>query len=238
MEIKILLITKDCFMNDILTILFYPLPNAITSGFMAVILLYWIISFMGVSFDDIGVDFDTHVDADVDIDAGVDTHMDTDSSLDTHADGGIFMGMLKFMNVGKAPFMIILTSLFFFTWAGSLVVTQFIPMTNWGLLSVLILIPLLIMSSIFTKIITAPLASFLNKTGYNGEKEIAFYGEGGKMLSTIQDDKIGVAEFIIESNPIKLYVVSVNGEKLQYGDSVIITERKKDKKTYFVAKNF
>ena len=210
---------KHC-MADILNTLFTPLPTGIMSSFMIVILFYWIVSFLGISFDD----FDLGVDSDVDLDA--------DSGVHSH---GIFSNFLGFINAGKVPFMFILTCLIFFTWVGSLIVTNLISIT-WGWTSVFILLPLFILSIFPTKIVTIPIAKFLEKTGYQGESEINFFGSAGKMLSSISEDKVGVAEFMIDKDPIKLNVRSLSGEELKYGDIVIITNQPDEKKIYPIVK--
>jgi len=58
----------------------------------------------------------------------------------------------------------------------------------------------------------------------------------GKMRASIEGKKIGSAEFIIQQDPIRLNVVSHNGEKIGYGDDVIIVDESKDKKYYYVTK--
>lgn len=210
-------------MNQIINILFYPLPTAIMSSLMLVILLYWIVSFLGISFDhfDIDLDVHAHVDSDVDIDSGVHAH-------------GFFSNFLGFLNIGKVPFMFVLTCLIFFTWAESLILTNIIPVS--GGFSILILIPLFILAVFLTKGATMPIAKFLDKTGYQGESEIDFFGSAGQMLSSISADKVGVAEFVIDKDPIKLNVRSLNGDEIKYGEIVIITDQPDERKIYPIVK--
>lgn len=241
-------------MTELLHSFFYPLSNAIMSGFMIVILIYWLFSFLGIGLGelDFGTDFGTDIDSDID----VDTHVETDTQPDTNYHGkassypklddnhvthenegdGLFIRFLKFMNVGKVPFMLILSTLKFFTWVGSLITTQFTPVGNWGWKSVFILIPCFIVGAVLTKYATNPLARFLSKTGYQGEERTEFLGRSGRMISTISKDKIGSAEFIIEKNPIRLNVISQSGEEIKYGESVMITDETQDKKFYYVTK--
>lgn len=247
-------------MPEIIHSLFYPLSNAIMSGFMVVIFIYWIFAFLGVGLDsfDFGLDFDGPVETDLDVDTAVEHGSDIDanthastgkdvaephtyhekSETDTSHESGDhwFVRFLKFMNVGKVPFMLVLSTLKFFTWAGSLITTQITMVGNWGWKSIIILIPCFLIGIFLTKIVTNPLAKFLKKTGYQGEDKIEFLGRRGRMFSTIEHDKLGSAEFIIEKNPIKLNVISHSGEKINYGDSVIITDESKDKKLYFVTR--
>ncbi|MCD7935255.1 MAG: hypothetical protein LUG98_00175, partial [Tannerellaceae bacterium] len=68
------------------------------------------------------------------------------------------------------------------------------------------------------------------------EEEVDCLGRSGKMLSHIKGNKIGSAEVIINKNPYKLYVRSIDGEELRYGDRVIIADEAGDKKIYLVSK--
>jgi hypothetical protein len=226
-------------MNEILHILLNPLPNAIMSGLMIVILLYWIASFLGISFDDLDLGVEVATDIDTDFDIAAESALeDVDADMGEVHTQGVFIRFLQFLNIGKVPFMLVLSCLIFFVWAGSLITTYLIPTQAWGWKAVLLLIPLLILSVFITRIVTIPIARLLEKTGYRGEDEIDFFGSAGKMLSTIEGSKIGIAEFIIEKDPIKLNVVSLNGDQLKYGDIVIITDARPNRqKIYSVAKN-
>lgn len=215
--------------NELLGTLFNPLPNAIMSSLMAVILLYWLLSFFGVSFEDMDVDVDSGID--------VDTDVDMDSGVDSTESPNLFFGLLEFLNAGKVPFMVILSCLIFFTWAGSLLITHLTSEIGWHIISLWILLPLLISSFFLTKIATIPLAKLLEKTGYRGEEPINYYGISGKMLSSIQGDKVGVGEFMVDKDPIKFNVVSMDGDDLRYGDEVLIIKQTSNKNIYSVVKN-
>ncbi len=230
-------------MTDLFYNLIHPLPNAIMSVVMGILLLYWLFAFFsGAGLEDLDVGFD--FDADVDIDANIDVDVDADGGIthlgdDVSAEGGspgVFFQFLHFFNLGRIPFMFLFTVLNFFIWAGSLITTKLIDVTIWGAWSVLILIPLGIAGLILTKIVTNPLVKFFKEIGYKGEKEIDFFGRGGKMLSTINEKKIGTAEFMIDKNPIKLTVISYDGAELKYGEEIIIADESDDRKIFYVIK--
>ena len=56
------------------------------------------------------------------------------------------------------------------------------------------------------------------------------------MLSSIKEGKIGTAEFVIDNNPIKLSVKSLDGAEIKYGDYVVVMDESDDKKYYMVNK--
>lgn len=234
-------------MGDFFYNLMNPLPNAVMTVIMGVLFLYWLFVFIGgIGLDDLDFGFDFDVDIDIpeidipdgDPDIEADTDIDTgdDAEVPAEKSPGFFIKFLNFLNVGKVPFMLILSTLKFFTWIGSLITTQLVDVSSWGAWSLIILLPLLIISIFVTKLATTPMVKFFKAIGYRGEEEIDFFGRTGKMLSTIQDDKIGTAEFIIEDNPIKLNVKSINGVRLTYGEEVFIVDETKDKKFYLVCK--
>lgn len=213
----------------------HPLPNAVMTVIMAVLLVYWLVVFIGgIGLDDLDLGFDFDVDVpDADV-PDADVNLESDAA--PQKSPGFFMKFLTFLNVGKVPFMLVFSALKFFTWIGSLVTTQFIDVTPWGAWSLLILIPLLIIAVFLTKIATAPLAKFFKSIGYKGEEAIDFLGRSGKMVSTIKDNKVGCAEVMVDRNPIKLNVKSIDGSEIKYGDYVIIADESDDKKIYLVSK--
>lgn len=234
-------------MTDFLYNLMHPLPNAIMTVIVGVTALYWLFAFIsGVGVDaldiDLDFDFDTDIDTDVDIDTDIDSDIgknidiDTDSNIDVHPEPSVFMKFLNFMNVGKVPFMLLLSTLKFFMWIITLFTTSMVNVTGWGLFSLLILLPIGIIGLFFTKLATNPLVKLFKEMGYKGEAEIDFLGRSGKMLSNIKDQKIGTAEFLVEKNPIKLNVISIDGQELKYGDYVIVANESDDKRIYYVSK--
>lgn len=208
---------------------------------MGVLAVFWLFTFLsGAGFDalDIDLDFDADVDvdADVDIDGDVDADGDSDSDVSSEKEPGFFMKFLNFMNIGKVPFMLILSTLKFFMWVITLFTTSVVNVTGWGLWSLLILIPVGIVGLFFTKLTTNPMVKFFKEIGYKGEEEIDFLGRSGKMLSNIKDKKIGSAEVVVDKNPIKLNVMSIDGSELKYGDYILIADESDDKKIYYVSK--
>lgn len=138
---------------------------------------------------------------------------------------------------GSVSFTTVVSMLIFFTWVGCLFTTLLLPITGEGWLSGVVFIPLIMVGMLLTKLASDPIALFLKKTGYHGEEQINFFGCAGKMLSSIGGDKIGIAEFMIEEDPVKLNVVSIDGNELRYGDKVIITEGPNEKNIYLVVKD-
>lgn len=214
----------------------HPLPNAIMTVLIGVLLLYWLVAFIfGGSELDFDIDFDTDIDFDIHA-GGIDARSLDTSDPSSHIEPSGFVKFLDFVNVGKMPFMVILTVFLFIIWVGCLLTTSIFSLHHVGALSIFILIPLIILSIFLTKLATMPLIKVFNAMGYKGEESIDFLGRSGKMTSTIIDNKIGTAEFVIKGDPIRLNVKSVNGEKIEYNDFVIVENESPDKKFYYVSK--
>lgn len=211
----------------------HPLPNAVMTVIMGVIAVYWLfVFFSGAGVDDLDLDFDFDVDID-----GPDAEAEAEVSTETDTkELGFFMKCLTFLNVGKVPFMLILSTLKFFMWIGSLITTSLVNVTVWGTWSLLILIPLCIVSIFFTKAATTPMVKLFREIGYKGEEAIDFLGRPGKMISNIQGEKVGSAEVIVDKNPIRLNVKSIDGTELKYGDYIIVADESEDKNLYLVSK--
>lgn len=189
---------------------------------VAILTIFWIFTLLG------GMDMDAiNIGGDVDVDADVDADIGSPSAVSE---------FLSFLNIGRVPFMLVVTVFMLIIWIGSLIITGVINIKFLGSLSALILIPLAIVSIFLTKLTTAPMAKFFDKIGYRGEEEIDFLGRSGKMTSTIAKDKVGTAEFVVDKNPIRLNVRSIDGEELKYGDYIIIADETPDRKVYLVSK--
>lgn len=221
---------------------------------MIISFVYWLFSFIVGGIDnvdiDINSDFDIDVDVDVDVDAEIDVDADADidnniqhngdfsnsdfnnvkdlqhaTDIPSHADLSIFVKIMHYMNIGKVPFMIVLTLFKFFTWAGTLLVTTVPKVASLGMTSVIILIPLSFIAIFFTHYATTPIAKFLHKTGYQGEVAIDFIGKEGRMISSITANKRGNIEIVIDNDPVKILVESNDGTPLMYGDKVLVINK-------------
>ena len=237
-------------MTDLFYNLMHPLPNAVMTVIMAVLVVYWLfVLLLGVGLEDldlgfefdvdvpeIDVDIDVDIDTDIDVDADADVDTDTDNEIAAGNSPGFFMQFLNFLNFGRVPFMLIFTTFKLIAWICTLITTSLVNVTAWGLYSLFILIPIAIVAIFFTKFATNPMVKFFKEIGYKGEEEIDFLGRSGKMLSNIKDEKIGTAEFLVGKNPIKLSVKSMDGAEIKYGDYVVVMDESDDKKYFLVNK--
>ncbi len=215
-------------MADFLNFLFHPLSNAIMTILTGITALYWIFTF-------IAGDFFGDVDVDVDVDGGAD--YDTDTDADIKGEGGdksFFAKAMEYINVGKVPFMVVYSTYKFIAWILTLVSSLLLGAANWGWKSALLLIPVFIITFFITRFATKPLIKLYKVVGYNGEEKYDLLGRVAKMRSTINGDKIGGAELVINRDVIRINVKSKTGNTINYNDDVMIASESTDKKYYYV----
>ncbi|MCD8031924.1 MAG: YqiJ family protein [Bacteroides sp.] len=226
-------------MQEFFSNLMHPLPNAVMTVIMGILALYWlVVFFFGAGFEDLDLGFDFDVDVpepDVDVADNLDTSGPGEEGIEKQ-EPGFFTKSLTYLNVGRVPFMLVLSTFKFLLWVCTLIATQFIQVTSWGLASLLILIPLAFVAIFFTHYATNPLVRFFHHIGYKGEEEIDFLGRIGKMVSNIHDTKTGTAEFVVDKNPIRLHVRSMDGKPLKYGEKVIVVDETDKGNVYLVSR--
>lgn len=214
-------------MVDLLNLLFHPLPNGIMTVLTGCSLLYWLFVMISGS----GLDFG--VDADAALEVGDVSELD---SPDDVSEPGIMAKVWDFINVGKVPVMVIVTLFKFVSWIMTIVSSVVFGLGKLGFWSVLILIPIFIIAYFLMHYLTKPFVKLYNNLGYKGDDPIDFLGRTGKMKSTIEGQKIGSAEFYINGDVIRLNVLSRDGSKIDYNDSVMIVNESADRKLFYVKK--
>src|SRR5690554_5425004 len=201
-------------MAELLNLLFNPLSNGIMTILTGISLLYWVFTFLSGSGMDTDIDFDGFGDvSDVDVSDG-----------------------MEFINVGKIPVMVIITLFKFVGWIITLLSSVFLGLGDWGIRSLLILIPVFIITYFIMHYLTKPLAKMYKSMGYNGEEAHNFLGRTGVLKSTIENNKIGILEVVINQDVIRLNVTSQNGVRIEYGSEVMII-KEHDRNIYEVVPN-
>lgn len=216
-------------MTELFDLLFGSLPLGVMTVLNALSIIYWVF----VLFSGEGIDFG--LDSDLEFEGLGDVN-DVDADGDIPHDAGFFSKALDFINVGKAPFMVIITLFKFISWVITIAASFFISLAKFGYWSLLILIPVFLVTYFIMHWLTKPIARFYESIGYKGEEPHDFFGRTGIMKSSIAGEKMGSAEFIINKYVIRLNVKSINGETIGYNDEIIIVDESKDQKIYLVKK--
>lgn len=215
-------------MAELLNLLFYPLSNGIMTTLTGISLLYWVFTFFSGSGINTEIDFDGFGDvSDVDVANGADVDAGEPS---------FFSKTMEFINMGKIPVMVIVTLFKFVGWIITLLSSIFLGLAEWGTKSVLILIPVFILTYFIMHYLTKPLVKVYRNIGYNGEEAHDFLGRTGVLKSTIKNNKLGILEIVINQDVIRLNVRSQNGVQIEYGSEVMIV-KENDRNIYEVVPN-
>ena len=217
----------------------FSLINLIPTLLLVFVFLYWLtvlFGFLDMSSLDFDVDTDVDIDADIDVDA--DVHLDAD--VDSHAHGvegvasgaNFFVKTLVFFNVGRVPFMILLSFIVLPLWLITLYTNYYLGITNF-LIAILFFIPILLVSMFFAKIISSPLAKIFKNMDEEMGKPEDFTGMVGTVRITVDDDSDGQIEIIRKGSTVVLTARAIKGQ-ISPGKKVLVIDFLEDKKYYLV----
>lgn len=214
-------------MKELIEISFSPV-NAFFSIMSIVMLIYWIMVIIaGLDPDLLSVDFDS---------ADLDTDLDSNShDLPDRTDGNPFMKTLEFFNFDELPLMFILTIIFFTMWFLGINVTYYLGIES-TLIGFLLLIPNFIVSLFIVKIFSKPLSYLYKQVNHKGEPEIDFLGRRCTIFSTLDHERTGQIQLLVNGDPIRLSARSNSEEKLLAGQEAVIVGKSEDKRYYLVEK--
>lgn len=210
-------------MHELIQTAFSPI-NLIHSFLLILVILYWLSIIIGaLDFGSFDIDFDIDADLDVDIDAEIEAG--TTSNL---------AGVLHFFNLGKLPFMVIMSFAILFSWAISVLANYYFGGGSI-LFALAIFIPTIFISLCLTKIITTPLIPIFENLD-TGIDPVDYIGMICKIVLPTSPTKMGQAEVLLENSPLLINVKTDNEttDNLEKGAKAIITRKEKNKPYYII----
>jgi hypothetical protein len=217
------------------------LVNILPTILMVFVIMYWLIVVFGL------IDMDAfHVDLDHDVSIEHEVHA-FHSQADlftkdvavkelpatTHAGaGGWMQTTLVFFNLGKVPFMIVMSFLILSMWAISILVNHYTGNTS-VIISLGLLIPNLVVSAFIAKILTTPFVKVFSYLQNDPDKQQVL-GQVCTVLLPAGSGRIGQAVISNKGNTILLNVKSADGHTLEKGKNAIVLEFNKDKHYYLI----
>ena len=235
-------------MNGLTDILFSSVNMPLTV-LLIILFIYWILTMLS------GLDFDLDFDVEVDMDVEVDTDIELDTTLDSgnvsfddfanaevkkenilpnrRKDLKWWQIILVYFNFVELPFMFTFTFWILCWWFLTVFFTNFTHSyeNSFGFIIFFIAI---IQSLFLTKILTSPFKGFFKNFSKKGEESLDLLGRRATLLSNLSGDKLGSVKLTIDSSPINVYAKSLNGEKINSGQEVLIIKESPDKKYYFI----
>jgi membrane protein implicated in regulation of membrane protease activity len=211
-------------MEKLLEISFAP-ANFILTLLVILVTLYWlIVIFTGFDFD--------FAEADAEIDASTD--LSKPEAGNPEGDG-FWSAMFKFFYIGELPIVFLITLVVFTMWLINVNVTAILGISH-NILGFAVLIPGFVASMLVTKVTARPFVKLYSMFNHKGEEPIDFIGKTGRVLSPMSNDRLGQLEIFVVNDVIKVCAKSIDGEPIQYNETVIILEESPDKKFFFVQK--
>jgi len=232
-------------MGELITAAFST-SNLFLTLLLGLVALYWlsvIIGAIGMDSFDFDLDLDADIDVDIDVDVDVDVDVDIDADVDADATGigsavggSLFIGILRFLNFGRVPFMVLLSTIILSTWSIAIYCNHdasFINPGNSTSMAAILFFPNLIISLLLSKIFTAPLVPIFAKLN-TAEKALVIDGKVGTLMTSIKEEETGQLKIDINGSIVSLSVQSNNGKSIQKGDKVVVIEKTDDGKAYIV----
>lgn len=214
--------------QEFLNIAFSPV-NTVLTVLLGLSVIYWLFTIIT------GLDIDIGIHSHMDIDADADVDVPDGHFHPSDHDPSAWMHFLKFLNLDIVPVTYFLTLSLLVTWLGSFYLNYFFTLPTWA--GIIAIFPLLIGGMLITKVVLEPLNPFFKEINHKGESPYAFLGREGRLKSSIQDDKIGMMEVFIGSDPMTLMVRSKDGSRLEHGTHVMIVDEEPDKRIYYVQRS-
>ena len=197
--------------------------NILWTVLLALCIIYWLFVIIG-ALDIEALDFDIDIDTDVEVDLDVDADVDVDTADNPVA----WIGFLKFLNLDAIPFMVFFSIFTLSGWTLSILTSHYIS-SDW-MTALALIIPILFISLILAKYITAPLVPLFR--GLNDEaKELDLTGETGIVIHGFDSDELSQAQIKL-NNEDHLVNIRIAGEsskkKFEKGASVSMLRKIKE----------
>ena len=160
--------------------------------------------------------------------------LDFELDLDLE-DPGIMGRMANLLHFGEAPFFVILSLLFIFMWAISMLTNYYWNGSDSILLGLVFLIPNFLVSLAATSIAVIPAHVFFKKLNQDEEVRKDVVGELCTVSTTKVDEHSGQAEVRTDSAPVVINARSTNQEILEKGQQAVVVEKNEDG-TYIIKK--
>lgn len=231
-------------MQELIDIALSPV-NITLTVLTLLLIVYWLFTMVS------GIDFDLDVDVDIDVDADIDTNssieggnVDFDDVANAEINKEDVLGekrkplkwwqiILIYFNFVGLPFMFTFTCWIFIWWMITVVATT-LTHSFENSFGYILLLAGIIPSLIVTKIFTTPFKGFFKNLNQDGDAPIDITGRTGTLFSTISGTKMGSAEVLAEGVPMSIYVKSLDGEKLEYEQKILVIKQSDDKNFYFI----
>jgi hypothetical protein len=150
---------------------------------------------------------------------------------------GIIQPLLKFLNVGQAPVMTVVTIIVLSMWVIALLSNRHFNPDNTGLRALLLLLPNLLVSGIITHFAAKPFGKINRYLNTDFDQAPPMVGQIGTVMTSELDSKFGTINVEVKGAPLTLQGRSEEGKVYKQGDRVEIVREDKSSGIYFVVRH-
>jgi len=191
---------------------------------LAGIVFYWLLVLVGMI--DIDVPF---------VDFGGDTP-DGGGAEGTDGDEGVLQPVLKFLNIGEAPAMIVVSIMVICLWILAIMVNRHFNPDHIVLRAMLLFVPNLLVAGIITHFAAKPFAKVNTYLNTDYDKAPPMIGLVGTVMTSELDSKFGTINIDIKGAPLTVQARSEEGKVYKQGDQVQVVREDKSSGIYFVVR--
>lgn len=214
---------------------------------LGVVLVYWSLMALGLVGSDalhlhadappVGGDLHIDADVDVDVDGG---HGDFGDAVHAKSgydvvEAGPLTSFLRFVNVQRVPFMVVLSFFIFSMWVLGVLMNHYLNPADSLLLGLAFLVPNYFVAILMTKGFTTPLVPLFRAQPTSLAKTSdELLGNTAMLRSPIEGRKLGQAELNFEGSEYRLNVRSMDGSRIEKGTLVVLVNRDETTGVYTV----
>ncbi|HEY1172764.1 MAG TPA: hypothetical protein VGH19_15460 [Verrucomicrobiae bacterium] len=152
-------------------------------------------------------------------------------------DEGVLQPVLKFLNIGEAPAMSVVTIMVLCMWIFAILVNRFFNPDHTVLMALGLFVPNLLVTAIITHFVAKPFAKMNRYLNTDYDKAPPMVGLVGTVMTSELDGKFGTINIDIKGAPLTVQARSENGKIYKQGDRVQVVREDKSSGIYFVVRN-
>lgn len=157
------------------------------------------------------------------------------------ADGGdnegVLQPILKFLNIGEAPAVIVVTIMVLCMWIVAIMVNHHFNPDHIVLRAMMLFIPNLLVTGIITHFAAKPFAKFNRYLNTDYDKAPPMIGLIGTVMTSELDHKFGTINIDIKGAPLTVQARSEEGKVFKQGERVQVVREDKSSGIYFVVRH-
>lgn len=209
---------------------YYNLPLTVL---LVLVLVYWLMVIVGV----LGMEgFDADAGTDLDLDADVGGHPDVEVDLAGHGGGGgLGLTVLRFLNFGQVPAMVVVSVLVLSMWFLSMVGNFVLNGSGGLMIAGGIFLGSLFVGALLAKLITAPLKPLFRALNRNYDTHEPIIGRNCVVKSLEVSDTGGQAEIERQGATLLINVRIAEGKGfLHRGDRALVVGQDVEKEFFII----